>query len=290
MDYSKLAPFQGEEHRAFLWPGNRCAALLLHGFPGTPAEMRSLGKIVREAGWTAQGLLLPGFGADLPQLADRSADDWITATISALRQLRQDHETVVMIGYSMGGAVAINAALQERPDRLILIAPFWQLSSGWQGQFWPLLRIVFRSFKPFQRVDFSDPKARKNIHRFMPDADLDDPEVQQGLREFQVPSRILDALRTVGLMAHRNAARLDVDGLILQGSADEVASANITRQLAARLGSRFDYQEIVADHLLISEQNTAFSTVEQRILAYLADLDPVDPAEAHGADSHHQGE
>jgi esterase/lipase len=289
MDYSKLAPFQGEEHRAFLWPGNRCAALLIHGFPGTPAEMRSLGKIVHEAGWTVQGLLLPGFGADLPQLADRTADDWITATITALRQLRQDHETVVLIGFSMGSAVAINAARQERPDRLILIAPFWQLNRGWQGRLWPLLRIVFRSFKPFQRVDFSDPKARKSIHKFMPDADLDDLEVQQGLREFQIPSRILDALRTVGLMAYGNANRLDTAGVIIQGTTDEVVNMDATRQLAARLGSRFDYQEIVADHLLISEQSSALSIVGQRILAYLADLNPVDHAEADRADSR-QGE
>jgi carboxylesterase len=275
MDYSKLTPFQGEEHTAFLWPGTRCAALLIHGFPGTPAEMRSLGKIIHEAGWTAQGLLLPGFGADLPQLADHTADDWIAATVSALRQLRKDHETVVLIGYSMGGAVAINAALQERPDRLILIAPFWQLSGGWQGQLWPLLRLVFRSFKPFERVDFSDPKARANIHKFIPGADLDDPEVQQGLREYQVPSRILDALRTVGLMAHHNANRLNVDGLILQGSADMVAKISTTRQLAERLGNRFDYQEIQGDHLLVAEGNPAFPLVRQRLLAALAGIESV---------------
>lgn len=290
MDYSKLTPFQGEEHTAFLWPGIRGAALLIHGFPGTPAEMRSLGKIIHEAGWTAQGLLLPGFGADLPQLADRTADDWIATTVSALRQLRQDHETVVLIGFSMGSAVAINAALQERPDRLIMIAPFWQFNRGWQGRLWPLLRIVFRSFKPFQQVNFSDPKARKNIHKFMPGADLDDPEVRQGLREFRVPSRILDALRTVGLMAYRNANRLDTAGIIIQGTTDEVVNVGATRQLAARLGSRFDYQEIVADHLLISEQSSALSIVGQRILDYLADHDPVDHAEAHRAESHHQGE
>ncbi|MBX3001712.1 MAG: alpha/beta fold hydrolase [Caldilineaceae bacterium] len=274
MDYSKFAPFQGEEHASFLWSGNRGAALLIHGFPGTPAEVRGLGKIIHEAGWTAQGLLLPGFGADLPQLADRTADDWIAATVSALRQLRQDHEIVALIGYSMGGSVAINAALKERPDRLILIAPFWQLSGGWQGQLWPLLRLIFRSFKPFQRVDFSDPRARENIHRFIPAADLDDPEVQQGLREFQVPSRILDALRTVGLMAHRNADRLGVDGIILQGSADEVARASATRQLAARLGNRFDYQEIQADHLLVAEENPVFPLVRQRLLTALAEVAP----------------
>jgi alpha-beta hydrolase superfamily lysophospholipase len=215
--------------------------------------------------------LLPGFGADLPQLADRSVDDWIAATVSALRSLRQSHEVVVVIGYSMGGAVAINAALQERPDRLILIAPFWQLSAGWQGHLWPLLRIIFRSFKPFKRMDFNDPKARASITKFIPGVDLDDPEVQQELRGLQVPGSILDTLRAVGRMAHRYAPQLTVDGIILQGSADVVAKASATRQLAERLGSRFDYREINGDHLLIHEGNSAFPLVRQQILAYLAD-------------------
>lgn len=271
MDYSTITPLQGEEHREFLWPGGHHAALLIHGFPGTPAEMRSLGRIIHDAGWTAQGLLLPGFGANLPRLAQYKARDWVTAVVAALRSLRQNHEVVVLIGYSMGSAVAINAALEEHPDRLILAAPFWQLSGGWQGRLWPLLRLIFRSFKPFQRVDFSDPKVRENIHKFMPDANLDDPEVQQALRELQIPSHVLDALRAVGLMAYRNASQLEVDGLILQGSTDEVVNLAATRQLAGRLGSRFDYHEFSADHLLINEENPAFPLVRQQILAYLAD-------------------
>jgi alpha-beta hydrolase superfamily lysophospholipase len=56
-----LLAFQGPEHLPFLWPGGQPAALLVHGFPGTPAEMRPLGEALHQAGWTAQGILLPGF-------------------------------------------------------------------------------------------------------------------------------------------------------------------------------------------------------------------------------------
>jgi carboxylesterase len=277
MDTATLTPFWGEEHGDFFWSGQRGAVLLIHGFPGTPAEMRSLGKIIHEAGWTAQGLLLPGFGADLPQLQNYRAEDWVAAVVDALRSLRQTHKVVVLLGYSMGGAVAINAALQERPDRLILVSPFWQLNGGWQGRLWPLLRLFFRSFKPFQRMDFNDPKAREGIKKFMPDADLDDPEVQQSLRELEVSSQVLDSLRTVGLMAYRHADQLNVDGFLLQGSADDVVNAADTRQLAKRLPSRLAYQEIPADHLLISEQNPAFPLVRQHILDCLANLNSTDP-------------
>jgi hypothetical protein len=64
-------PFDGCEHRSFLWQGSDCAALLIHGFPGTPAEMRPLGTVLKDAGWTVHGLMLPGLGADIESLDKR---------------------------------------------------------------------------------------------------------------------------------------------------------------------------------------------------------------------------
>ena len=41
-------PFDGSEHRSFVWTEGDHAALLIHGFPGTPAEMLPLGTVLRE--------------------------------------------------------------------------------------------------------------------------------------------------------------------------------------------------------------------------------------------------
>lgn len=49
--------FQEKEFEPFKWPGGEPAALLVHGFPGTPAELRSLGKSLHLSGWTVEGLL-----------------------------------------------------------------------------------------------------------------------------------------------------------------------------------------------------------------------------------------
>ncbi len=47
-------PFNGPEHADFTIPGGDPAALLVHGFPGTPAEMRPLAEALNERGWTAR--------------------------------------------------------------------------------------------------------------------------------------------------------------------------------------------------------------------------------------------
>src|SRR5512147_1194374 len=97
-------PFDGSEHRSFLWEGSDCAALLVHGFPGTPAEMRPLGTVLRDAGWTVHGLMLPGLGADIASLEQRAGRDWSDAVRQALAGLQQHYSPVLLVGYSMGGA------------------------------------------------------------------------------------------------------------------------------------------------------------------------------------------
>ncbi|MEZ4635220.1 MAG: alpha/beta fold hydrolase [Caldilineaceae bacterium] len=116
---------------------------------GTPAEMRSVAKMLNEAGWTVHGLLLPGFGPEMPRIADYTPQDWINATAEKTRELRRTYRMRVLVGYSMGGAVSINAARLERPDQLVLISPFWRLGGSWQNRIWPVLRLIFR---PLQTV------------------------------------------------------------------------------------------------------------------------------------------
>jgi esterase/lipase len=72
-----LKVFQGEQHADFLIECGEPAALLVHGFPGTPAEMRPLSPILHSAGWTPRGLLLPGSGAQIDSLVQRTAQEWI---------------------------------------------------------------------------------------------------------------------------------------------------------------------------------------------------------------------
>ena len=47
----------------YFWPGTSgTGVLLIHGFTGTPAELRELGEILHKRGHTVQGLLLSGHG------------------------------------------------------------------------------------------------------------------------------------------------------------------------------------------------------------------------------------
>ncbi len=64
--FLSFTAFDAPEHQPFFWRSGEAAILMVHGFPGTPKEVRPLARQLYGEGWTVQGLLLPGFGRERP--------------------------------------------------------------------------------------------------------------------------------------------------------------------------------------------------------------------------------
>jgi carboxylesterase len=264
-----LKVFQGERHADFLVERGVPAALLIHGFPGTPAEVRPLAAILNASGWTTRGLLLPGFGAQIDSLWQRKAQEWIDAAVEALQSLLARHQPVMLLGYSMGAAVSILAAIRLQPDRLILLAPFWQLGTRGQRAVFQIARPIARHVKPFSRANFNNPRWRVLLGQFLQDADLDDPEVQQLIRRASVPVDLLDQIHALGQRAYQLAAQIDRPVLILQGRRDPVVKPELTQQLMRRFTGPIEYVEIDAQHALIDPALPDWPQVERALLDFV---------------------
>jgi carboxylesterase len=261
--------FQGEQHTDFLIERGEPAALLIHGFPGTPAEMLPLAPMLNSAGWTTRGLLLPGFGAQIDALFQCTAPDWIDAAVEGLRSLQATHHPVVLIGYSMGAAISIHAAVRLKPDRLILLAPFWKLGTRGQRVIFKIAKPIVRHLKPFGRANFNDPRLHNFLGQFLQDADLDDPEVQQLIRRTKVPVDLFEQIYTLGQSAYHLAAQIDVPTLILQGRRDPVVKPEFTQQLLPQFAGPVEYVEIDAQHDLIDPKLSEWPQLERAILDFI---------------------
>ena len=266
--------FETAEHQPFLWEGGRPAAVLIHGFPGTPAEVRKLAHVMHESGWTVQGLLLPGFGAQFDSLGERRYSEWVAAISQAVRSLRNDHHPLLVVGFSMGAAAAAVAASEDdSPDGLVLLAPFAG-GIGFLGAIFPLMRRVAPVIQPFRlfRLDFSNPDVRQGLANFIPDLDLDDPDVQQAIREVTFPTASLDELRLLGQAARRAAAAIRVPTLVIQGTQDRVVWPQATRQLLDQFTSPVRYREVAGAHDLLDATRPAWPAICRAVVDFAQGL------------------
>ena len=230
-------------------------ALLLHGFPGTPAELRPVAEFLLAQGFEVRAPLLPGFGAGMGSLGSTGWRDWVGAAQAAWDDLSGGAEETLLLGFSMGGAVAVNVAARTPPDRLVLIAPFWRLPDRRAGLL-PLIRFAVPQLKPCAQADFATESVRAQVARIDPTLNLDDPNVQQALREQMVlPTSSLVALQRLGRHAYRAAPRVTAPTLIFQGEDDATVRAADTRRLAARLGGPVTFTELTGDHQMIEAQS-----------------------------------
>lgn len=240
--------------------------------------MRPLGTVLKDAGWTVHGLMLPGLGADIATLDQRCFQDWSDAATRAMQELKRQHGTVILIGYSMGGALALHTALEQRPAGLVLLAPFWSFGEGWLRMLWPMLQFLFRRVKPLRYANFTATDVRRALLRMYKNIDLDNPRIQQALRQTTLSLDSIAQVRQLGLKAFDRAAKIDVPILVIQGSQDKVVRPVCTARLINRLPNRVQYQDVNAGHDLIDPDCHAWNEVKNSLLIFAESVRQKTPA------------
>lgn len=97
--------------------------IFVHGFLGGPSQFEPLVQAVKEAGFAAESLLLPGYGGHVLTFARHRGIQWQEAVNQALRIALTKYEKVVIMGHSLGGLLGINASLDAGPAHGLVL---WQ--------------------------------------------------------------------------------------------------------------------------------------------------------------------
>jgi carboxylesterase len=248
-------------------------ALLVHGFAGSPKEMRALAAVLASNGFVVEVPRLPGHGPDVRDIADYRLEDWEATVLEGAQHLRDAGvRRLVVVGHSVGGSLALATAARVGPDALVLLAPFDWALRGWQRALGPLARILLPpGFAVFSRVDLADPEVRGAIEALLPGLDIDDPAVARGLRELRIPTIALEQLFRVGHAAERAAPSVRVPVLAIQGTRDTVSRPAQTERLLSRLPAKPGYIELDAGHDLASEASPVRDDVLRAVLAFTRD-------------------
>ncbi len=278
-----LPIFTHPDHEAFFFDCGKPAVLLVHGFPGTALEMRPLGQAFCEAGWTASGLRLPGFGSELADLMQYANEDWVDVVKNSLKSLQdQGHEPILLAGYSFGAALALQAAVQIPPDGLILIAPFTWDESSFGKIFADYFRALLPlSVQPFKFVPFDLPILSEKFRQYLPEIDLNEEAQIEELRHLAIPLSILDEVRKVGRQGLAAAPDVKTPTLIIRGTADQIIHKKWINALRQRLGSQVSYHEVDGPHSLTMPDNPAFEDAAAIMIRFSREILTQKPEETH---------
>lgn len=250
-------PLPPSTKEPFALPGARASALCLHGYTGTPYELRPLATALSGADIACLGPLLRGHGSDPVALQSVTAEDWVRQVRAVFAQLPPDRPRF-LVGSSMGCLLALLCAA-ERPDEvggLVLLAPALvphpvgrvalALAHGGLG------RMVRAIPKAAPGGDVVDPEARRANPTY---AEL--PVVGMGELE--------DLRRRVVRQLHLVRAPV----LVVHGSRDHTMAPASARLVAERVRSEHieRYELPRSGHLLaLDVERTALTSLVTRFL------------------------
>jgi carboxylesterase len=196
--------------------GGPIGALLVHGFTGCPASMRPLGKFLAQNGLAVSCPRLPGHGTTWEDLAGTTWQDWEREAEAALDELAGRASSVVAVGLSMGGGLALHLAVKH-PGKLRGVVGINPAIRDPRLAAAPVVRLFVRSLKGLGN-------------------DIKRPG-QDELPYDRVPVRVLPSLRKLFRTVDRDLPELTLPLLVFSSTEDHVVDPSNPRRVIARAAS-----------------------------------------------------
>jgi carboxylesterase len=231
----------------FWFPGGaELGILCIHGFTGTPFEVRHLGQRLSEQGLTVSGPALAGHTTSIAELDQTTWRDWYGTVEQSFDALRERCARVAVVGQSLGGLLALYLAAQ-RQEQLVAVAalatPLW---------LFPLARAAVWATRPGRVVTDRLGRAVRALPK-LAGSDVRDPVVKERNPCYQaVPVRALHQLVAFMGEVERHLPRVRVPALIMHSRQDHTAPYACSERIAARVADTVKHVALTESYHLIA--------------------------------------
>jgi len=141
-----------EKAKPYFLPADKSVlAILIHGFTGTPYDLKELAEFLHSKNISVKAPLLPGHGSHWSDLEKVSAKDWQEAIDNELKNYFEEFKKIYLIGYSFGANLALNMAVKypEKISGIVSLGISVYLRNDWSARL--LLPIVHNLFKKYRK-------------------------------------------------------------------------------------------------------------------------------------------
>nr|HRJ44044.1 alpha/beta fold hydrolase [Caldilineaceae bacterium] len=208
--------------------GGPVGVLLVHGFTGSPTEMRLVGEYLNQRGITVSAPCLPGHATTLDDLNRRRWSDWSSHITQKAADLRSRCDTVFVGGLSLGALLSLYlAANLPGLAGAILYSPAIMLTDP-RRHLLPVLKYLVRQL-PKPADNFVDPEAGSRLWSY---------------NAFPVAASY-EVIKLIG-QVERHLPRVTCPLLVVQSTADDSIHPDCAQFVYERVGAA--EKEIVTLH------------------------------------------
>lgn len=197
----------------------------VHGFTGSPYEMRYLGGALARAGVSATGIVLPGHATSVDDLERSRWEDWAAAVDREVDAMFRRCRRVAVVGQSLGGLLALHVGAHRRDLAAIgsLSAPLWLGGIAGRAARW-LTGPLGRRIRRIPKLGGSDVRDRR--------ARAENPSYPQ------IPTRALGELLAFMRIVDDELPRVAAPVLVLHARRDHTAPVACAARIAERTHAR----------------------------------------------------
>ncbi len=150
----------------FYFPGNSVGVLLIHGFTGSPSEMRLIGEYLHTKQLTISGVCLPGHGTSVDDLGQSKWTDWTVHVEKALTELQAKCDVVFVVGLSLGAVLTLYlAAHNPQLAGVVLYSPAIKLKDR-RIYLLVAMKYLVRQIPKGNNGFYTDAKASRRLWKY----------------------------------------------------------------------------------------------------------------------------
>jgi len=133
----------------FFFPGepSKPACLLIHGFTGTPKEMRWMGEYLSEQGYSCLGVRLAGHATDPEDMIRSRYTDWTASVEDGYHLLHGVTDDIFLVGLSMGGVLSLLMSTRLDVKGVVAMSTPYRLPSDYPTWYLQMMSVVIK-FRP----------------------------------------------------------------------------------------------------------------------------------------------
>jgi carboxylesterase len=204
----------------FFFPGNKKGCLLVHGFTGSPKEMRWMGEYFGNLGYTVLGVRLAGHATNPEDLNRMRWQDWIASVEDGYYLLKSWVDQVFIMGLSMGGILSLILASQHPVTGVVTMSTPYALPEDPRMRFLRILSMLFPRMKKGPS-DWHNQEAAKDH--------VDYP---------YIPTKAIVQLRDLLIVMQAALPKVLVPVLLIHSKQDSGVAPHNAEQIFAALGSQ----------------------------------------------------